>query len=90
VRIPSNEPKHSKINAFLFKRRNDEQKQRSQLAMSRDILHSPEWECLCPTPRLPMFAEDFEEQIEELHERDPDRYIDRNFQPATRLLRPTQ
>jgi EmrB/QacA subfamily drug resistance transporter len=40
---------------------------------------------LIPKDRLPMLAEDFEDQIEELHERYPDRDIDRNLQAATRL-----
>src|SRR5262249_54212211 len=37
-----------------------------------------------------MLAEDFEDQVEELHERYPDGDIDRNLQPAPRLLSPTQ
>jgi hypothetical protein len=32
-----------------------------------------------------MLAENFEDQVEELHYRYPDRDIDRNLQPATRL-----
>ena len=35
-------------------------------------------------------AENFEDQREELYQRDPDGYIDRNLQPAARLMRPTQ
>src|ERR1700677_2494283 len=43
-----------------------------------------------PTPRLPMLAENLEDQVEELHYRYPDCDIDRNLQPTTRLLSPAQ
>jgi hypothetical protein len=39
---------------------------------------------------LHLFAEDFEDQIKELHHRHPDRPINRNLQPTPRLLSPTQ
>ena len=37
-----------------------------------------------------MLAENFEDQIEELHYRYPNRHIHRNLQPTTRLLSPMQ
>jgi hypothetical protein len=56
----------------------------SQLAITRDsLIH--QFGRVLPTPRLPMLAENFEDQVEELHYRYPDRDIDRNLQPATRL-----
>ena len=37
-----------------------------------------------------MLAENLEDQIEELHQRYPDRDIDRNLKSAAHLLSPTQ
>src|SRR5882672_8839069 len=40
--------------------------------------------------RTSPLSEHFEDQIEELYQRDPDRHIDRDLQPPPRLLRPAQ